>query len=185
MFSLEPVSRSDLYYITGRASICQQLFQKNLQKNPASSKRALLRRDDAGFRHPFQSFSFSHSVVDPTASQRQDGFRAPISRTFRVSLCVDDDIVIGFGDLVVATRRAATLKVAHDGRTCTRAELSQRSSTLCMSAASQTTRRDRHRHGEERREEVLSWISFCPYSHLILSPPARQGALPTEPTMPR
>ena len=135
-------------------------FKKTCKKSPASSKRALLRRDDAGFRHPFQSFSFSHSVVDPTASQRQDGFRAPISRTFRVSLCVDDDIVIGFGDLVVATRRAATLKVAHDGRTCTRAELGQRSSTLCMSAASQTTRRDRHRHGEERREE-----DSCPGYH--------------------
>ena len=79
-------------------------FKKTCKKSPASSKRALLRADDAGFRHPFQSFSFSHSVVDPTASQRQDGFRAPISRTFRVSLCVDDDIVIGFGDLVVATR---------------------------------------------------------------------------------
>ena len=46
-------------------------------------------------------------------------------RTFRVSLSVDDDIVISLGDLVVAARRAATLKVAHNGRACARAELGQ------------------------------------------------------------
>ena len=71
MFSLEPVSRGDLYYITGHASICQQLFQKNLQKKSRIVKASTVARRRCGIPasisvFQFQSFSCRSDSISTT-----------------------------------------------------------------------------------------------------------------------
>ena len=115
-----PVSRGDLYYITGVAPICQQLFRKKSQKIPHHRRASRLNGECGIPASILPDLTCGSDCILPT--RRGQSSRR---RTFRVSLSVDDGIVISLGDLVVAARCAATLKVAYNGRACARAELSQ------------------------------------------------------------
>ena len=70
-FLARPVSRGDLYYITGHAGICQQLFQKNLQKKSRIVKASTAARRRCGIPasisvFQFQSFSCRSDSISTT-----------------------------------------------------------------------------------------------------------------------
>ena len=119
-FVLAGISRRLVLYYRSCAHLSTAFPKKKSQKIPHHHRASRLYGEcgiPASILHDLTCGSDCKSPTRRVQSSRR--------RTFRVSLSVDDDIVISLGDLVVVARRAATLKVAHNGRACARAELGQ------------------------------------------------------------
>ena len=185
-FLARPVSRGDLYYITGHAGICQQLFQKNLQKKSRIVKASTAARRRCGIPasisvFQFQSFSCrsdsisttrriqsAHITDLPCKPLRRWRYRHRLRRSCSChAACRDAQDRARWPHLHQSWAQSAKQHSVHE-----------RSQPDHQTGSTSPRRRT-------PRGRFLSWISFCPYSHLILSPPTRQGALPAEPTMPR